>query len=169
MYSSFKAVCHRVDRLNAAEGGIFMRRSAKAVATWLTAVLLAGLMAGVAAAAHDSCTDCHVNGVPRPGEELADPTSLCLSCHDGAMAANEVLAAPGKRGDTLGNSHPVEVSIPRLPNYRRPELIRRDLPLKDGTTLTCITCHDPHGNRSLRGLLRVSNERSGLCFRCHLV
>ncbi|MDI3280324.1 MAG: cytochrome c3 family protein [Bacillota bacterium] len=146
-----------------------MRRGVKTVAAWLTAALLAGLLAEAAVASHGSCSDCHVGGLPQPGERIADPTSLCLSCHDGTMAVNEVISPPGAREGRLSSDHPVEISVPQLPNYQRLEVIRLDLPLKDGTTLTCITCHDPHDSRSLPGSLRVSNERSGLCFRCHLV
>ncbi len=73
------------------------------------------------------CQRCHVE-VPRRGAPAGslrfhkDLVSLCLGCHT---------------DKDLSTLHPVDIR----PGFRVP----RDLPLDEHGTITCSTCHDPHG------------------------
>ncbi len=119
------------------------------------------------------CQRCHV-GVPKRGaprrtlQFQKDLVSLCLDCH----WEKDVSAL-----------HPVDIR----PGFRVPA----DLPLDDQGTITCVTCHDPHGSyegevpyvaeslsRRILSLLtgrskyrtfylRHPNDSGQLCLGCH--
>lgn len=103
---------------------------------------------------------------------------LCLGCHDGVTAPDvytsahaltatgpEVRAAFGSRGL---RSHPVGIKYPpAVEGYSPAAAVEAGgLPLPDGR-IQCTTCHDAHNSQRLRGMLRISNERSRLCLTCH--
>jgi len=112
---------------------------------------------------------------PRP-----EGTSLvCLSCHDGTVAADQPLAtafglvAPkGALGPVGARGHAVTVSYPR--DWRRGfELAKNGrvgpLPLFGGErhAMGCASCHDPHYG-AIAPYLRVSMSYGRLCTTCHI-
>ncbi len=120
----------------------------------------------------ERCGQCHVEvpgpGTPRPYRFRKDIVSLCLGCH---------------QDKELSSLHPVDIR----PGGRVPA----DLPLDEHHTITCATCHDPHGPAEadepyvpepiarrlwsvLQGrkahrtyFLRRRNDRGQLCLGCH--
>lgn len=104
---------------------------------------------------------------------------LCLSCHDGTIAANltyhDALFGGGETpqflsGDVnlttdLSDDHPVSVDYPGT----SPRLVQpapSSLLLEEGK-VQCRTCHDPHDDTYGRFLV-ISNDQSALCLTCHL-
>ncbi len=120
-------------------------------------------------------------------------SKLCLSCHDGtiglesfgstsgeldswsrtATTAN-LIDAEHKIGTNLSNDHPISFTY-------NAALVTADGGLNDPTALTlvklyaekveCASCHDVH-NKGATGtgaapLLRVNNDASALCLKCH--
>jgi hypothetical protein len=116
-----------------------------------------------------------------------DPSTICLECHDGIMAKNAHVTMG--TGTHLGNgSHPIGI------DYEKSQRDRPRAHLKDigsyfpqngngvriadvlwkGRTLTCISCHDPHGTKSVRPepgqrdyRLYAPERRSAICLGCH--
>lgn len=158
-----------------------MRRGpAAALAAFLAAAVAGAAGPGGAAddphaflAAVGECLRCHVDvprkgGAPGAARLQKDVVSLCLDCH---------------REKDLSTLHPVDIR----PGAPVPE----DLPLDDHGTITCATCHDPHGpyeadephvaqalSRRVLSLLtgrkkhrtfylRRPNDKGQLCLGCH--
>ncbi len=125
-------------------------------------------------------------------------TLLCLSCHDGALAATNGVTLTtttygavggaitgtainvGGGASTLTDDHPVNMShdptndagLDTVANVTGAGLV---LYSGGGSTNTvqCGTCHDPHkqgpqGGPGQGHYLRISNAASGLCLTCHL-
>ena len=90
-------------------------------------------------------------------DRQAATTSLCLSCHDGTVAAHR-------------DGHPVdivyEVAVARNPRLRTRYELSRRLALPDGK-ISCVTCHDGASSEPMHTSLPMS--RSALCFGCHAV
>lgn len=126
------------------------------------------------------CADCHimhasqahpyVENAPRPGEltpwpdaanpwllKAADPLDLCLSCHDGMTFAPDVVDADanGLVRRSAGFFTLPDVENPRGHDLGRhlPELCSR-CHFSSGADMkvTCIDCHNPHGNGVARNL-----------------
>jgi len=120
----------------------------------------------------NKCQDCHL-GKPVFGETdyrdlrfTADIVTLCHRCHS---------------EDFLGRSHPVNVTPPD------DMIIPEDLHLDEYLTMTCATCHQPHGDpysklkpadyvSPISGTsdllyrsyyLRRTNIQNALCYACH--
>jgi hypothetical protein len=122
----------------------------------------------------DQCTTCHQEK-PEPGQDnyttvtfVGEIVALCSGCHEDAHYRDE---------------HPVEI---------RPESeVPEEFHLDDYQTMTCATCHDPHGPFEAAGrfvppsflelarsiisrrqyfptyFLRMSNAKGELCVSCH--
>ena len=118
-----------------------------------------------------------------PGDKNDDPTSLdsysklCMSCHDGTVNLDAYNGATGTKkitgtallGTSLANDHPVNVNLESTDTnyytgYKAPTnaLVTGSL-----STVSCASCHDPHGGVTGTKLLRTSNVGSALCLDCH--
>ena len=116
------------------------------------------------------------------------PSKLCLSCHDGTVARDNVggialsfsfSSDRANLGRDLSDDHPVSFVYDA-------DLAARDGGLVDPTTtqsglggtiyhdllvdgkMECTSCHDVHSHLSSRGLLRKPNKLSSLCLTCHI-
>ena len=122
-------------------------------------------------------------------------TALCMSCHDGTVAVNDLVngpgtgavdpamtgpsptgnveladglldAGPGFLGTDLTNDHPVNIDY-AASFATDGELVAAagGLNLYNGR-IQCATCHDPHDDGN--GMfLTMSNAASALCTTCH--
>jgi predicted CXXCH cytochrome family protein len=101
-----------------------------------------------------------------------DPeSSLCLSCHDGAMASLGDVRIGRAMGFTanrlIGGQHPIGVKQgPRGvgDNLRRADQIDPAIRLYD-SRLGCGSCHSPYADNEM--MLVIPNDRSRLCLACH--
>ncbi|MFC1856168.1 cytochrome c3 family protein [Thermodesulfobacteriota bacterium] len=102
------------------------------------------------------CSECHKGDISFDEiggnvELITDNhTSLCLDCHEDVIAVH----------------HPQRVQVTGdVPDF---------LPLSEGRSITCITCHDIHSeNTDTIHLLRSANigdytSRVDLCYACHI-
>lgn len=131
---------------------------------------------------------------------------LCLSCHDGTIAMDNIFNMPntgtsfaglhqkmdasgcaGCHGETplfgapdlhdaflgidLSDDHPISMTYPTAEEddqfFLPPDLNRGwpDVPLYDGK-VECPSCHDVHDPDN-QPFLRIANNQSALCLRCH--
>lgn len=117
--------------------------------------------------------------------EVSQPlgsSKLCLSCHDGTFALNDVsrvgLSKTQNMSTNLSHSHPVSFEYGSYLANKDGELhdplsspsgmggtIYSDM-LINGN-LECISCHNVHNQENLSGLLIKSNAGSQLCLTCH--
>jgi len=116
-----------------------------------------------------------------PGEFTPGPTSVvCLACHDGTIGTSTISGAhallAGARegfyvpGEYAWRDHPVGIPYPgHRPDYRPASFVTKDgrIKLPDGR-VECISCHDPHNEAGVPGMLVMSNRRSALCLSCHV-
>ncbi|HOA72931.1 MAG TPA: cytochrome c3 family protein [Phycisphaerae bacterium] len=115
-----------------------------------------------------------------PGQFTPGPTSLlCLGCHDGTIgtstlgSAHAMLAGVregfGVPDELLWRDHPIGIPYPVDPNNYRPASFveKQGIRLPQGR-VECISCHDPHNQAGVRGMLWMPNRRSALCLTCHL-
>jgi len=113
----------------------------------------------------------------------AESTLMCLTCRDGAIAAQTHLGnrtvmvsqvgtssslANARIGFPLG-SHPVGVPYdPHDPKLQPPGTVTADGRIRlPAGRVECVSCHDPHGTAGHPALLVKSDRRSGLCLSCH--
>ena len=148
----------------------------------------------------DLCGACHVpHRAQAPTAPLWDPeadtarrfiavegdgpglgTRLCLTCHDGTVAAD---ASRGTRRLRLvgedypqkfatghqTTDHPVGVPYPKVDKGYRPltaVVAGGAITLPEGR-VECRSCHDPHNEAGEPFMLVLSNVRSALCLACH--
>jgi predicted CXXCH cytochrome family protein len=116
-----------------------------------------------------------------PGRYTPGPTSLaCLGCHDGTVATSTITGAhvmlAGVRGGFqppegfVWRDHPIGIPYPSYRRDYRPESYvtkTGKIRLPEGR-IECISCHDPHNEAGVKGLLVMSNRRSALCLTCHV-
>ena len=109
---------------------------------------------------------------------------LCLSCHDGTIAAGAVLSRTAvmpftmtlsgrnaNLGTNLADDHPVSFSYSAAVLLSNSQLVSAaSLPTKvrlDSTgQMQCTACHNPHDDQYGKFLV-ISNLKSGLCTACH--
>jgi predicted CXXCH cytochrome family protein len=111
--------------------------------------------------------------------ELNGWSLLCLGCHDGVTASDvytsgHALQVTGVAGLELGRqglrSHPIGILYPENADGYHPlaRVLADGLPLPDGR-IQCTTCHDAHNTHGHEGMLKISNDRSGMCLACHRI
>ncbi len=154
-------------------------------------------------AGNDGCTACHTPERDEPPTEapLWDPnadlnrtfgtslaqsksaglgTNMCLRCHDGTIARDNIpvprkvrfvnTGNPGLFSSAHGGSdHPVAVEYPKFdPDFRpAPSVVAGRAVLLPEGRVECSSCHDPHNMTGERFMLVRSNARSALCLTCH--
>lgn len=94
------------------------------------------VVAAAEAVVHKNCSSCHTTDNKL---KIADVSELCISCH------------PNHTSD-----HKIGVVVKMIPV---------GLPLDKEHKMTCITCHEPHGNGVGIKMLRMKGE--SLCQSCH--
>jgi predicted CXXCH cytochrome family protein len=120
---------------------VSVRIIALTVLACVLALGLAGMSFAISPDLKKDCALCHDSHGGMAGYRLLKPpSSLCIDCH------------PERKGD---REHRVDI-VPSMPV--------KNLPLFEGT-MTCVTCHEPHGDSSYPVLLR--DEPASLCKRCH--
>lgn len=115
-------------------------------------------------------------------------SKACLGCHDGTIAIDSVVNAPGTAtwagtnklasgnyafiGSDLSNDHPVGFAYTDAavgPGMVAAATVTADADLSffggSSNQMECATCHDVHGEAA--GLLRKANTGSALCTTCH--
>ena len=102
------------------------------------------------------CGACHnVHAAARqPAPNRFDPEGMCATCHDDGQCALQT-------GYQVFD-HPVEISAGRLPAEIALPL-RPSLDDNARTSLTCLTCHEPHNEAD--AFLRMRPDE--LCATCH--
>jgi predicted CXXCH cytochrome family protein len=122
-----------------------------------------------------------VPGLPGPGSQL------CLSCHDGTIAVNDLVNAPNSgsvagnffitnanalMGTDLTNDHPIGLDY-SVSQAGDTSLVAIGTVLAGGTVrligntqVECASCHDAH-NATDVPFLRASNVGSAICLACH--
>ncbi len=120
-------------------------------------------------------------GAPLSRSKAAGPgTTMCLRCHDGTIARDNISPAarkrvvnrrsPGLFSTGHGTSdHPVGVDYPQFDKGFRPVtsvIAKGTVALPDGK-VECSSCHDPHNMSGLDYMLVAGNARSALCLTCH--
>jgi len=108
------------------------------------------------------CETCHVaHGSPYESLliEGAGNSALCLDCHED----KNIFGPEGMRKPLhVINVPPQKVKIPT-------ELIHKGAKTGYQGSITCLTCHKVHDNKTQEQfLLIMRNEKSSLCLTCHL-
>lgn len=95
------------------------------------------------------CEVCHdPHGSPYYAQLKAPINELCLSCHESIKKAPHVVRT------TTGQGHPVS-------GFKDPSAP------KTGREMSCISCHNPHGNDVRYFFQNNAEDRMQLCQMCH--
>lgn len=128
-----------------------------------------GLSGGYHGSARSSCTDCHENSRRSEGSPAARASFLrresvnvlCLDCHDGKPGIPDVLGTDinglrersGGHFDSPGSVNPRGHDLAGdTGSFAGSELCSGCHGQARDASLTCIDCHDPHGNGNPRNL-----------------
>jgi predicted CXXCH cytochrome family protein len=121
------------------------------------------------------------------------PSMLCLSCHDGSTTMNNISRPPAgiapnnavaissggaNLGSALTNDHPISINYAAFVTGLTGTLVAQTgnnvvaastklLPLANGVSLECNTCHNVHDN-NYKPFLRDTMDKSALCTACHI-
>lgn len=159
-------------------------RSAGTLSAALVAIALP--LAGPARAAyyHDleknrqPCADCHIlhygeSGVAEPGGPFKQllvrsaTNTLCFFCHDGSDPKAPDVLAPVTMYAGSGDEHSGAGFFANSGGTANPEGhdlgLNRAIPFGSGSvTLTCASCHDPHGTPNYRNVLTAPAGGAGV-------
>jgi predicted CXXCH cytochrome family protein len=123
-----------------------------------------------------------------PGQPTG-ASKLCLSCHDGTIAAGNIVSrnqpiqtaehlttfvhGKAKPGTDLSDDHPISFLFDgKLASkntwLRDPHALGEKVSLDSKSEVQCTSCHDPHDNANGKFLV-VANSGSELCMSCHQV
>ncbi|RDH86533.1 MAG: hypothetical protein DIZ77_04275 [endosymbiont of Seepiophila jonesi] len=128
-----------------------------------------------------NCVTCHLSWAPgympdQVEHPLIPPVAderMCLSCHHGAVIDSR---AALKRGHQHPDLHHLDAGLPLKSVAERKESFAGVMPLIDGNTPYCGSCHTPHAkNEEDTGIhpghnnawMRQSNKDGDLCILCH--
>lgn len=102
------------------------------------------------------CGACHTfhSHTRKPAPGSGDPQGLCVTCHSRGQVASTHGTKLFHPVDLPRRGIPPKAVLPLSPSGKGPEM----------TTMTCLSCHDPHETKHPR-FLRVSNEQ--ICSDCH--
>lgn len=115
------------------------------------------------------------------GQELDKTSKNCISCHDGEYGPSVSISSGVWQHSSnytdgtknLGRTHPIgmdyeeaRMKVGRKTDLRPMSQLDPRLYLYDGK-VGCGTCHNPYSQ--LEDDLVMSDERSALCFACHLL
>lgn len=93
-------------------------------------------------------------------------TGLCMSCHDGTIAATISAHSASGAGSGLGANHPVgmdyQAAVRRDPSSYNDPVSNGRIILEDGK-VACISCHATHDTGAVSG----SSVRHEVCIECH--
>jgi predicted CXXCH cytochrome family protein len=146
-------------------------------------------------AAYGTYTSVTMNAVPLEVGGGTTVTNLCLSCHDGTVAVQNLGNPPNAAtpvtvnaggnvnaagfitgtanvGTDLTNDHPVNFTYDTAlagadGELYDPAVEAATAALLFGGTVQCASCHDPHDN-SFPPFLAADNTDSALCVTCHV-
>jgi len=111
---------------------------------------------------------------------------MCLSCHDGTIALEDIrvnrrgmqvtlgrLKGKNSLETDLSDDHPISFTYDTTLANRQgeladPKMLPPWIKLEFGTELQCTSCHDPHEDRNAKFLVR-GNRFSELCVSCHQI
>jgi predicted CXXCH cytochrome family protein len=117
-----------------------------------------------------------------------DQVSLaCLSCHDGSIATNQTIKgrvgggasdkfigafdANKQIGPNISNDHPVSINWPGTAYAGLTATVPAPFIVFNtsagATTLTCASCHEPHGQFAFVKFLRADPASGSFCVTCH--
>ena len=111
-------------------------------------------------------------------------SDACLSCHDGTLAYDNIVNAPGLGstiagtntmtgvalvGTDLSNDHPIGIDITAAGGVAGgiTESGGSLSAFLEVNIIECSTCHDVHDDTE-GSFLRVTNSASALCTQCHI-
>lgn len=136
--------------------------------------------------ASKNCLSCHDGTIAYASLINTNNGGSALFSGTGQMDTSSTLVTSGL-GTDLSNDHPIGFvynAHQSTDAELRPATVmgkrvvvfasgpNRALPLSGSSigsaTMECTTCHDPHGVPGVPQFLRTSNQRSQLCFTCHL-
>lgn len=113
-------------------------------------------------------------------------SKLCLSCHDGTIAEDNLGILPNKNRESqqlkinhiVSGEHPVSIVYQSDNTENKTGLfnhvntmsglgntINEDLLFEE--KMECASCHDVHNLVGSTGLLKIKNTKSELCLTCH--
>lgn len=120
------------------------------------------------------------NTMEHAATQPAGVSKLCLSCHDGSIAADSFGTTAGTKfltsanssyfGTDLSNDHPISMAYPTADTAIVPAATVKaaGLPLYGaGNTVECGSCHNTH-DPAIPKFLRKANASSALCTTCHI-
>lgn len=94
-----------------------------------------------------SCTICHdPHAADQPAQLHAPVNQLCLGCHSAVIEGTHVVRGVGGKG------HPLSTV---------------NNPLRPGTAMSCVACHNPHGGAGKSFFRNNLTNRFSLCQLCH--
>ncbi|MBI5893729.1 MAG: cytochrome c3 family protein [Deltaproteobacteria bacterium] len=105
---------------------------------------------------------------------IIDEVSIqCLSCHDGQLASNVSVDKLGsgtfEHSSEVGVSHPIGIDYRKAASIDKtliqPMLLPKEIKLFAGK-IGCGSCHNPYSDRHSQ--MVMGNNRSALCFACHI-
>ena len=105
---------------------------------------------------------------------------LCLSCHDGTVAASnyggtgdnsEYVTGTANLGTDLSNDHPISIdwehqTLETDALCTNCHFTSNPVPFFNGR-VECASCHDVHDGTPYEKLLRLGISGSPLCLHCH--
>jgi predicted CXXCH cytochrome family protein len=113
-------------------------------------------------------------------KRIGSASLVCLSCHDGSMAADTFGGATGDitvsnrraligQGGDLSTDHPISVDYPKAVKdfVSETEVLAGGTIKLPGGKVECLSCHDVHNHSGIAYMRVQDNKGSNLCLGCH--